>query len=61
MVKMLSGYRRAVGRSEIGRRPLRIEGTARYVPSATVVALRYHVDVLARRPKLGKLAASIPP
>ena len=36
-----------------GNRPLKRLGMARCVVSETVVALRYQVDVAARRPKLG--------
>ena len=57
-VKTLSGYELVVGSRCAGRRPVKIAGTATYVPSLTVVALRYHVDVAARRPKFGSRPAS---
>ena len=38
---------------------MRIAGTATYVPSATVVALRYHVDVALSAPKPGSRPRSM--
>jgi hypothetical protein len=53
IVKTLRGYWSEVGSCSSGSLPATIPGTAIHVPSATVVALRYHVDVAARRPKPG--------
>ena len=59
-VKTLWGWSEAIGSApDLGRRAVRMVGTAVGVKPDTVVALRYHVDPAASLPKFGKRAASI--
>jgi hypothetical protein len=51
---MLFGWSEAIGRVEpLGLLPVMIAGTARPVKSATVVLLRYQVDLRASAAKWG--------